>query len=533
MNPKILSRAATVGILLSPITACGNTDSTSHANSITVGTTSQFVATQDAPAPMDPAYSWDAASWNYMRNTIQTLMIEADGDGEPIPEAAESCDFTDKESRRYECTLRSGLKFSNGAPIKSADVKYSFDRVRTIKADSGVFALLSTVDNVQTNGDRGVIFNLNTPDATFPYKLTTPVAGIVNRKMYKMNELRNGFSIDGSGPYIMKATVENNTLTDAVFTKNKNYIGNLKLKNETVDIRSFRNSDLMSSAIDKGDIDVMTRTISPDKIDELTKSHAENINILEIPGIGIRYLAFNTDAPQVKDKVVRQAMAQVIDRDELVGKAYGTQVTPLYSLVPAKVTGHTNSFFNKYGDPDVGKAKTLLEDANVTTPVELTLHYTTDHYGPATKTEFKTLQKQLNGSGLFKIHLEGTPWPKYLPASMKGEYDVYGMGWFPDFPDPDNYLSVFFEKDNTLNLPYANDEIRNSLIPQSRREANRTDAVPSLTRIQNIDADDVPLLPLWQDKQYIASRDDIIGSESALNSSGVLQIWQLARGVSG
>ncbi len=57
-------------------------------------------------------------------------------------------------------------------------------------------------------------------------------------------------------------------------------------------------------------------------------------------------------------------------------------------MVPASVTGKANSFFSKYGDPSTPKAEALLAKANITAPVKLTLHYTTDPYGPATKEEF-------------------------------------------------------------------------------------------------------------------------------------------------
>lgn len=252
-----------------------------------------------------------------------------------------------------------------------------------------------------------------------------------------------------------------------------------------------------------------------------------------MPGLEIRYLAFNTDAPTVKTKAVRQAMAQIIDRAALVSKVYGDQAEPLYSLVPATITGHTNAFFNKYGDPNVAKAKAMLTKADITTPVKLTLHYTTDHYGSATKEEFELLQKQLNASGLFDVQIEGALWETFRPAEQKGEYDVYGMGWFPDFPDADNYLAPFLDKDNFLGSPYDNSQIRSALIPESRREADRLSAVKSLTEIQDIVADDVPMLPLWQGKQYVAARDDITGTAYALNASSTLQLWELGRGVSG
>ncbi|MFI1164159.1 ABC transporter substrate-binding protein [Streptomyces sp. NPDC020801] len=532
MNRKTLVLPAVAGLLAPVLAACGGSGSGSNSDgAIVVGTTDRFTASKDAPAPLDPAYAYDVGTWNILRQTVQTLMIQPKGDGDPVPEAAEKCGFTDSGNERYACTLRDGLKFAGGDPITAADVKYSIDRARAIKADSGVAALLSTVDTVETQGEREVIFHLNTADATFPYKLSTPVAGIINPKDYEKNKLREGFAVDGSGPYTMAADVKNGELADAVFTKNPNYKGTLKLSNDKVEMRSFADADTMGAALDKGDIDVMTRTMSPDQIRKLQAASGGNVDLVEMPGLEIRYLAFNTDAPSVKSKAVREAMAQVVNRSELVAKVYGSQAEPLYSLVPATITGHSNAFFNKYGDPSVSKAKALLSAAGITTPVKMTLHYTTDHYGPATKKEFEILQQQLNASGLFDVQTQGAPWSAFRPAEQKGQYEVYGMGWFPDFPDADNYLAPFLDKDNFLGSPYANSKIRNTLIPQSRREADRLSASSSLTDIQDIVANDVPILPLWQGKQYVAARDDVTGTAYALNSSATLQLWELGRGV--
>jgi peptide/nickel transport system substrate-binding protein len=534
MNRKTLVLPAVAGLLTPVLAACGGSGSGGNSgDAIVVGTTDRFTASTDAPAPVDPAYAYDVGTWNILRQTVQTLMVQPRGDGEPEPEAAESCGFTDTGNERYACKLRQGLKFSNGDPVTAADVKYSIDRARAIKADSGVFALLSTIDTVETHGDNEVIFHLKTADATFPFKLSTPVAGIVNPKDYEKNKLRDGFDIDGSGPYTMKAEVKGNELVKATFTKNRYYKGQLTPKNNQVVLESFAGPDAMGAALNKGDIDVMTRTMAPDQIRKLQNSTAGNVHLVDMPGLEIRYLAFNTNASSVRSKAVRQAMAQIIDRAALVSKVYGTQAEPLYSLVPASITGHSNSFFNKYGDPSVAKARTLLSKAGITTPVKLTLHYTTDHYGPATAKEFEVLKQQLNDSGLFDVSVQGHIWDQFVPAERKNQYDVWGMGWFPDFPDADNYLAPFLDKDNFLKLPYANDEIRNSLIPASRREADRLTASKSLTDIQDIVADDVPILPLWQGKQYVATRDDITGSEYAMNSSSTLQLWELGRGVGG
>ncbi|MFF8651340.1 ABC transporter substrate-binding protein [Streptomyces griseoluteus] len=534
MNRKTLVLPAVAGLLTPVLAACGGTDSgAKNGDPIVVGTTDRFTATSDAPAPLDPAYAYDVGTWNILRQTVQTLMIQPKGEGSPVPEAAESCSFTDTGNERYACKLRSGLKFASGDPVTAADVKFSIDRALKLQADSGVAALLNTVDTVETQGEREVIFHLKTADATFPFKLSTPVAGIVNPKDYAKGKLRDGFEVDGSGPYTFKAQVKGDAMVSATFTKNPSYKGSSELNNDKVEIRSFDDADAMGAALDRGDIDVMSRTMSPGQIQKLDGGSDTHADLVDMPGLEIRYLAFNTNAQTVKDKAVRQAIAQVVNRGELVSKVYGTQAEPLYSLVPATLTGHSNSFFNKYGDPSVAKAKLLLAKAGVTAPLKLTLHYTTDHYGSATKQEFEVLQKQLNDSGLFDVTIQGHPWATFRPAEQKGQYDVYGMGWFPDFPDADNFLAPFLDKDNFLGSPYANSTIERTLIPESRREADRLDAAKSLTEIQDTVAEDVPVLPLWQGKQYVAARDDITGTSYALNSSSTLQLWELGRGVSG
>jgi peptide/nickel transport system substrate-binding protein len=321
-------------------------------------------------------------------------------------------------------------------------------------------------------------------------------------------------------------------MTKAVFTKNPRYKGSLTVNNDKVEMVSFVDAETMGTALDKGDIDLMTRAMTPDQINKLSNTSGGSVDLVEVSGLEIRYLGFNTEAATVENKAVRKAFAQLINRSELVTSVYGAQAEPLYSMVPASITGHSNSFFNLYGDPSVEKAKALLQQANITTPVKLTLHYTTDHYGAATKQEFEQLQKQLNDSGLFDVDIQGEIWDKFRPAEMKGEYDVYGMGWFPDFPDADSFIAPFLDKGNTLNSPYANKEIIDTLIPESRREADRLSAADSLTKIQEIIARDVPLLPLWQGKQYVATRDDITGTAYVLNSASALQLWELGRGVS-
>ncbi|MDJ0381613.1 ABC transporter substrate-binding protein [Streptomyces sp. G-G2] len=534
MNRKTMVLTAAAGLLTPALTACGSTSGTgAGTGAIVVGTTDRFEAADFVPAPFDPAYAYDAGTWNVLRQTVQTLMRTPRGGGQPVPEAASDCRFTDAGNESYRCTLRPGLKFANGDPLTAKDVKFSIDRVLTIKDENGPVSLLSTLDTVEAKGADTVVFHLKTPDATFPYKLSTPAAGIVSQKTYDAKKLRPGFAVDGSGPYTMKAEVKDNHLVRAVFTKNPNYIGDIKPQNDKVELRTFTDSAAMGKALTDGSVQMVSRTLSPEQIRGFAAKAPKGVRLVPMPGLEIRYLAFNTEAPVVKDKAVRQALAAAVDRNALISKVYGKAAQPLYSLVPTTVNGHVNSFFNKYGEANTAKAASLLKDAGIKTPVKLTLNYTNDHYGDGTAAEFAALKAQLNATQLFDVSVQGSDWADFRPAQKKGDFAAYGLGWFPDYPDADNFLAPFLDQDNFLGTPYANNTVRSKLIPESRRAVDRSVAAPAIAEMQDIVADDVPVLPLWQGKQYVAARDGITGVEWAVNSISDLQLWELGRGVSG
>ena len=76
---------------------------------------------------------------------------------------------------------RRNVKFADGTPMTSADVKYSFDRVQKIKGDQGIYALLSNLKSTSTNGPYGVTFHLKSPQSTWPFILATN-AGLHRRR---------------------------------------------------------------------------------------------------------------------------------------------------------------------------------------------------------------------------------------------------------------------------------------------------------------------------------------------------------------
>ncbi|MET9386848.1 ABC transporter substrate-binding protein [Streptomyces sp. NPDC002928] len=506
---------------ISLVTGCGYfSDSGSGSEGpIVVGTTS-------APSTLDPAASWDG-SWELFRNIYQTLLAYPNGATTPQPDAAESCGFTDDSDRTYRCKLREGMKFSDGDALDASAVKHSIDRIKKINVSGGPAGLLGSLDRVQVLGDREVVFHLNQPDATFPFVLATPAMSIVDPDDYPAGALRKDGKVYGSGPYKLRSYDEGKKVE---LVTNENYKGFAERRNDAVTIRYFQDSSAMVKALRDKQIDVTYRGLAAGDIVALEKKDgAENLQLVEGAGTDISYLVFNPRDPWAGKLAVRKAVAQVVDRAAITHKIYKDTVDPLYSMVPKGLTGHTTGFFDDFGDPDTAKARKFLTDAGITEPVPLTFWYTSDRYGSETALQFAELKRQLEASGLFTITLKDRPWKTYVEGYQKGEYPVFGRGWFPDFPDADNFIAPFVGEQNALGTPYPAHEITATLLPRSRQESDRANVEKDFEEAQQILVDDARLLPLWQGKQYVAANEDISGGERALDPSTIMMMWQLSR----
>lgn len=517
---RCLRQVAAIASISSLVAGCGvlSSDSSDDQGPIVVGTTS-------APSTLDPAASWDS-SWELFRNIYQTLLSFPYGATTPEPDAAESCRFTDSSNTKYQCELRDDLKFSDGHALDAKAVKYSIDRIKNINVNGGPAGLLGSLERVQVLGDREIVFHLNKADATFPFVLATPAMSIVDPEDYPADKIRDDGRVEGSGPYTLKSYEDGK---QAELVKNEDYHGYAERKNDAVTIRYYQDSATMVSALRDKKLDVAFRGLAADDIVDLQSDDDDDLQLVEGAGTEINYLVFNPKDRWAGKAAVRKAIAQVVDRAAIAHKVYKDTVEPLYSMVPKGLTGHTTGFFDDYGDPSTSKARKILSEAGINEPVPLTLWYTSDRYGSATKAEFEEIKQQLDGSGLFKITLKSRPWKTYVDGYRKGEYPVFGRGWFPDFPDADNFIAPFVGNQNALGTPYPQPEITGILLPHSRGESDRANVVKDFEEAQRILVEDARLLPLWQGRQYVAANDDVSGAERALDPSTIMVMGELYR----
>ncbi|KUN97431.1 ABC transporter substrate-binding protein [Streptomyces caeruleatus] len=513
-----------VGLASGLLTGCGTEtgDAGGTGTSVVMGMSDDVLAT-------DPASGYDPGSWLLFNNVFQSLLSFPKGATEPQPEAAEQCTFSGTQTKVYKCTLRDGLKFSNGDALTSEDVKFSFDRMLKINDPDGPAVMFPTLDKVETPDDKTVVFRLNTPDATFPSKIASGAGSIVDQEQYDANGLREDNEAVGSGPYQLDSFDDD----EAVFSVNENYKGTAKVQNSGVTLKFFHGDQgALKKALSAQEVDIAYRGLTAGDIADIEKSGGDlGTEVVEGSSAEVQHLVFNMDDPVTGKLGVRKAIAYLIDRDALIKDVYQGTASPLYSIIPAGIGGHNTAFFDTYGArPSKAKAAAALQDDGITGKVKLTLWSTPSRYGPATDQELKAIAQQLNDSGLFDADVQSVAFDQYEKDISAGKYGVYVKGWIPDYPDADNFTSPFFGKGNVLSNNYSNNAITGSLIPRTSAESDRSATDDEFNQLQDIVARELPVLPVWQAKQYAVVRDNVYGLEYCLDASTVFRFWELSKG---
>jgi peptide/nickel transport system substrate-binding protein len=488
-----------------------------NADTVILGTT-------DAVVALDPVGAYDLASQQLIGNIYQNLLSIPAGGNKPEPDAAESCEFSDPKT--YTCKLKAGLKFSSGDPLTSEDVKFSLDRMVKIADATGPYTLLASLKSVDAPDPATVTMHLKKADGTWPFILTHNVAAIVPNEIYPADAKQPDDKVIGSGPYELTKYTPGQ---QAVFKANPNYTGPNKAQTPNFIVTYFKEASALKLAIEQGDVDVAYRSLSPTDLDALKKETDKGIKVVDGAGTEIRYITFNVKKKPVDNIAVRKAIAQVIDRQSIATQVYKDTVTPLYSTVPAALPGHKDSFKDAFGDPDPEKAKQILADAGVQTPVSLDGWYTPTHYGPVEVDLWNEIKRQLEASGLFKVKLDSTEWDQYKDeAFSKGTYYFYGLGWFPDYPDGDNYLAPFMRDGGFFVNGYSNKDVDDAL-DEELKESDEAKRAEAFGVVQDHEASDVPLIPIWEGKQIAAIRDGVEGVEKTFDPAFQFRFWLVTK----
>jgi peptide/nickel transport system substrate-binding protein len=532
-----------VSALIGTLAACGNEADSSGSGDGgdggeggTATGAPWILGTTDAVTSIDPAGSYDFGSWNIQYNIFQQLMTVPANGSEPEPDLAESCDYDDPQT--ITCTLPEGATFSNGDELTSSDVLFSFQRNVEIADPNGSSVLLGSISNgdtdnpaladgtIETPDETTVVFHLNQPDQTFMQILTSATSSIVDEDTFPIDDKLADDDIEnmvGSGPYTLS---QYKAGEQAVFEANETYAGTKTPQSAQVFVQYFSDPAPLKTAVEGGDVDIAWRTLSPTDLNSIEEGG--KAEVIRGKGSEFRYWVWQLSTDVGKDKAIRQAVAQLIDRQAISDNAYDGTVTPSYSIVPPGFGGQKDSFMDKYGEPDVDAAKQILEAAGVKTPVQIKLGYPPEHYGPNTVDEATELADQLNTSGLFEATTDDAAWEEYQTITKEGAYDLFVLGWYPDFLDADNYLSPFIRDGGFFANNYSNDEV-NSLLDKEIGETDETARNEEIGQLQDIVAEDVPLIPSWNGQNVAVANSSMTGVLDTLDPTYIFRFWMISK----
>jgi peptide/nickel transport system substrate-binding protein len=213
-------------------------------------------------------------------------------------------------------------------------------------------------------------------------------------------------------------------------------------------------------------------------------------------------------------KGLRQAIAAAIDREVIVDRVFEGRNTPAYHMVPDGYPYATQPFFDKYGTRDLDLAIQLLEEEGYSEDSKFVfdLWYPPEHYGTTTADVMQVIKEQLEETGLMTVNLNSMNWAEYVDGFVAGELPFFILGWFPDFADPETWLSPFASclqsPDNGVN--YCNEEM-DALLLAAASSSDPAERESLYQQIGDLFAEEVPTIPLFWEPEFVSYRDGVEG----------------------
>ncbi len=498
------------------VVSCGQpqqANRTADPDRITIGTTEKL-------RTIDPADAYEIASGNLLYNMGDRLYTYKTGTTEIIPQLATELPKISPDGKTYTIPIRQGVKFHDGTAFNAEAMAFSLRRFAE-NGGSPSSLLSGIMESVTATGENELTITLKKPFAAFTALLTFPGLCAVSPQAYEIGPGKfKSDSFIGTGPYKLASYGTDSIKLEA----NPDYWGEKPL-NKGVNIQQFSSSANVYNAFITGKIDLTYGTLDLDQIAKL-ESQAANKGWQVISGRsnGIYVLTMNLRNESLAKLEVRQAIAALINRPLLQSRVFRGQIEPLYSLIPTTLTEFYQPVFQeKYGDGDIAKVKTALETAGYSTqnPLQLEIWYRSNlkSNGDVAMTIKAFAEKELGEA--IAIELKSVESATAYNNLDKGVYPMFILDWSPDFLDPDNYIQPFLScskgsattgcesgESQLWGSFYYSDRV-NQLITQQRQEQNPQKRQQIFKEIQQILAEDIPFIPLWQGKTYIFAQQNL------------------------
>ncbi|MFM7450572.1 MAG: ABC transporter substrate-binding protein [Leptolyngbyaceae cyanobacterium] len=492
-----------------------SSDAVLAAGRVRLGTTATV-------SSLDPADAYGTFVGTLLYNLGDRLYTYELGQTRLQPQLATAMPAVSADGLTYTIPLRQGVKFHDGTPFNAEAMAFSLNRFIQ-NGGSPSFLLSNLVKSVQASQPYELTITLTQPFAAFPALLAFSGLCAVSPNAYEIKE--GAFQPEtfvGTGPYKL-ARFGSDVIQLAPFT---DYWGK-QPANQGVDIQIYSSPANLFNAFQSGAIDLAYQSLATEQISRLQADQPQRgWQIIEKSGSGINYLTLNLQSPPLDQPLVRQAIAAMMDRPLLQERVFQGQVDPLYSLIPSTLAEQKPVFKQRFGDRTVEKAKMLLTKAGYSekNPLKLEFWYRSNLINDQLSAiTLKALVREQLGD-LMQLNLQSVESTTAYKNLDKGVYPIFLLDWSPDFLDADNYIEPFMhcskgspetgcqEGSSVLQGSFYFSDRANQLIAQARKEQNPEKRKQIYHQIQDLLAQDVPFIPLWQSKDYLFAQKWVQGA---------------------
>jgi peptide/nickel transport system substrate-binding protein len=382
------------------------------------------------PPGLDPTVAPAAAIGEIVHYNVFEGLTKVAMDGAVTPLLAESWSMS-PDGKAYTFRLKKGIKYSDGAAFDARAVKFSFERAKaagsTNKAKKAVF---DNITSVSTPDAHTVILVLNNAEAMLPFRLGENTAVI----LHPDSAAGAATKPVGTGPYKLESWNKGSSVT---LVKWDGYRDAAKVRIRKATFRFINDPAAQVAALLAGDIDGMPRFAAFQALKQFQGDKRFTVEVGSTAGKGI--LAVNNRKAPFNDVRVRRALAHAVDRQAFIDGAQEGLGKPIGSHFAPTDLGYLDLTKTYPHDPE--KAKALLKEAGVATPLNVTLTLPPPPYA---RKGGEIIAAQLAKAGI-NAKIENVEWAQWLAGPFKGNFDltiinhVEPLDYATAYADPNYY----------------------------------------------------------------------------------------------
>ena len=360
------------------------------------------------PTGLDPTANASSSIGEITLYNLYETLTKINQDGSVSPLLAESWEVS-PDLKTYTFKLRCGVQFHNGEPFNAHTVKFAFDRAageKSTNKDKRTFAALST----QVVDEYTVVLLNTEVDPDFLFLMGQATAIITEPKSADTNATKPG----GTGPYVLAGWNKGASITLSQYPAHRQAAA-IKLKRAT--FKFISDPAAQTAALLSGDLDVFVRVPAYRSLAQFKAN--PRFQVIVSGSRAKTILAMNNARKPLDDVRVRRAISAAVDRKAVIEGAVDGFGVPIGSHYVPGAPGYVDTTgVNPF---NIDKAKALLKEAGVTTPLELTLTLPPPPYA---RQGGEVIAAQLAKIGI-NAKIQNVEWAQWLSGTFGNKnYDL-------------------------------------------------------------------------------------------------------------